>query len=64
VERIVRLLQPGDGVTADPGGAPLVEQVLEVATQHMDPLSAETASLFSAEISAEVPLSLTAGQRP
>ena len=65
VERIVRLLQPSEGSATAAGNDPLVDHVLEVAAQHMDPLSVETASLFSAEIgAAEVPLSLTAGQRP
>jgi phthiocerol/phenolphthiocerol synthesis type-I polyketide synthase C len=66
VERLVRLLHPGEHAAADAGNTALaVEDVLLVAAQHMGNLSAESAAEVSAEMgAAAAPLSLTAGQRP
>jgi phthiocerol/phenolphthiocerol synthesis type-I polyketide synthase C len=65
VERIIRLLHPSEGPVPAEAGAALAAQVLEVAAQHMDDLSAENAAEFSAGIAAATaPRSLTAGQRP
>jgi phthiocerol/phenolphthiocerol synthesis type-I polyketide synthase C len=65
VERIIRLLHPGEEPAAADAGDALAAQVLEVAARHMGDLSAENVALFSAEIgAAAAPRSLTAGQRP
>jgi acyl carrier protein len=67
VERITRLLHPSqDASAADSGNGRLEEYVLAVAAQHSAEMSAENATLFSAELSAAAaaPLPLTAGKRP
>jgi phthiocerol/phenolphthiocerol synthesis type-I polyketide synthase C len=65
VERIIRLLHPGEEPAPADAGDALVAQVLEVAARHMGDLSAENAAELSAEIGvAAAPRSLTAGQRP
>jgi phthiocerol/phenolphthiocerol synthesis type-I polyketide synthase C len=63
VERVIRLLHPGeDQAAAAAGGAGLDAQVLAVAEQHMGSLTAENAAEIGA--AAAAPLSLTAGRRP
>jgi acyl carrier protein len=66
VERIVRLVHPGDDpALAEPGHGSLEAQVLAVSAQHIAGLSVEDAAEFTAELSDfdAAPQSLTAGQR-
>jgi NADPH:quinone reductase-like Zn-dependent oxidoreductase/acyl carrier protein/NADP-dependent 3-hydroxy acid dehydrogenase YdfG len=66
VERIVRLVHPGDDpALVEPGNGLLEAQVLAVSAQHIAGLSAEDAAEFTAELGdlGAAPRSLTAGQR-